>query len=229
MTNRSTTAAVHGISVTIGDTELTFLGRRGVYWPKHNMLLVADTHFGKEATFRHHGIPVPRGSTHGTLSTISEMLIRTEAKRLMILGDLFHARSSITVDVRESVESFFAAHDDVEFSLVMGNHDVHVGKLPSAWPVKVFEPGWTIDGVAMGHHPGDPPEGAALLLCGHLHPAMRLQAGGEDVGKLPCFWLSKQCLVLPAIGEFTGTHVVRPTANDRAWVIEEGRVIPVKR
>ena len=46
----------------------------GVYLPDQNSLLVADLHLGKEATFRRHGIPVPGGSSDGTLQSVTAML-----------------------------------------------------------------------------------------------------------------------------------------------------------
>ncbi|WP_182870330.1 ligase-associated DNA damage response endonuclease PdeM [Stieleria mannarensis] len=190
-----------------------------VYWPAQDMLLVADAHLGKEATFRRQGIPVPVGSTQSTLSSIASVLGRTGASRLCILGDLFHSRSSLSTEVRERVDGFFDDFAHVECSLIVGNHDVQVGRLPAAWPLQVFKQGHRIGSVALGHHPADPAEGAELYLCGHLHPAVQFRSGRESAGVFPCFWHSAGCLVLPAIGAFTGTHLIRPRQNDATWFI----------
>lgn len=215
--------------------DLQLLPERGVYWPDQRMLLVADTHFGKEATFRHHGIAVPSGSTDGTLATIGRMLDRTAAIRLVILGDMFHARSSLSQEVCESIDRFWDRHDTVEFVLIRGNHDAHVGSLPNHWPIEVVDPGTPLGGLestgcasqrlGLAHHPGEVSEGYDLVLCGHIHPAIRMSDRRDQLGKVACFWLTDRQLVLPAIGQFTGTHTVTPGPTDRAWLVAEDQVI----
>ncbi len=207
------------IETTFGGTEWMLLSDRGLYWHEHRALFLADTHFGKEATFRRNGLPVPRGSTDGTLRKISRMLTRTEAARVTILGDMFHARSSLSADVCESLDRFFAKHDSVHFQLVRGNHDAHVGQLPSHWPIDAVEAGIRIGNVELSHEPGVPNSDCTLMLCGHLHPSIHFDWPTERLGRLPCFWLHDGCLALPAIGEFTGTSPIQPDQEDRVWMV----------
>lgn len=112
----------------------------------------------------------------------------------------------------------------VEMSLVKGNHDAHVGALPSNWPFTIIDPGQMIDVVAIGHHPGEMPKGASIYLCGHIHPAVRIASRTEGLGRLPCFWYSCGQMVLPAIGEFTGSHLVKPSADDDLWIIGDNQI-----
>jgi metallophosphoesterase superfamily enzyme len=42
---------------------LLLLPEKAVFWPAQGMLIIADIHFGKAASFRAQGIPVPRGTT----------------------------------------------------------------------------------------------------------------------------------------------------------------------
>ncbi len=212
------------IDIHFAEHHFQLLADCGLFWPDQRRLFVADTHFGKEATFRAHGIPVPTGSTDGTLAKISRMLEQTGADRLCILGDMFHARTSLSSDVRSSIGSFIGARPDIEWTLIRGNHDAHVGQLPSDWRIKIVDPGTQFGRVAVGHHPGEVPEDSDLYLCGHIHPAVRVRSRGESLGKLPCCWHSRGCIVLPAIGEFTGTQVVRPTRGDDVWIVAEGEV-----
>ncbi|MEO8270872.1 MAG: phosphoesterase, partial [Aureliella sp.] len=79
------------IDVIFAQHQFRLLADRGLYWPKAETLFIADTHFGKEATFRALGVPVPVGSTAGTLGKIVKMLRDNNARRLCILGDMFHA------------------------------------------------------------------------------------------------------------------------------------------
>lgn len=212
------------IDVELAGLPFQLFAERGLYWPTQSILFVADTHFGKEATFRRHGIPVPAGTTDATLERISGMLKQTSAKRLCILGDMFHARSSLSAGVCQSLENFFVNHSDIDIMLVRGNHDASVGKLPSDWPIETVEPGMIIGKVAMGHHPSGMPTGGEIYLCGHIHPAIRVSSRIERLGKLPCFWYAQGQLVLPAIGEFTGTHVVTLAMGDQAWITSQGEI-----
>lgn len=210
--------------VQLSGVELELHAGRGAYLPRENTLLVADLHLGKEATFRRHGIPVPSGSTDGTLAAVSKMLEHTGARRLIILGDLFHARSSLSSDTCQSVESFLQRHAGVEVVLVSGNHDRHVGALPPSWPIDLAGDVLTLPGIVLVHEPEAVGPAGDLVICGHIHPAVRMYSSTESLGSLPCFWLSGRQLVLPAIGEFTGTYQVKPRGSDRVWLIADGSI-----
>ena len=218
--NSSMQVSVEGIDVRL-------LSKRGLYWPEQRTLFIADTHFGKEATFRSHGLAVPRGSTQSTLTTIAKMISECQASRLILLGDMFHARSSISPDIQESLDAFFAAHLQLRFTLVLGNHDRGIRALSKSWPIEIVDSGTSIDSISISHLPQEPSPATKLLLCGHLHPAYRLSSKIDSVGKLPCFWLSNRQLVLPAIGEFTGTQVIQPSKSDQTWVIADDQVLRV--
>jgi DNA ligase-associated metallophosphoesterase len=221
------TAMQTSLGISIEGIELRLLSKRGVYWPEQQTLFIADTHFGKEATFRSAGLAVPRGSTQSTLATITQMVSECQAIRLVLLGDMFHARSSISEDIRESMDAFFAAHSTLRFTLVLGNHDRGIRELSNHWPMEIVDSGTAIDGVSISHIPQAPSPPTKLLLCGHLHPAVRFSSLVDSVGKLPCFWLSNGQLVLPAVGDFTGTQVVRPSKSDRTWVIADDQILAI--
>jgi uncharacterized protein len=214
-------------AISIDGIELLLLAKRGLFWPEQKTLFIADTHFGKEATFRSHGVAVPRGSTSGTLLTIAEMIADSNATRLILLGDMFHARSSISDDIQRSLDRFFADHSQLTFSLVLGNHDRGIPRRLGSWPIDILDSGSKLGRISVSHIPQEPSEGSDLLLCGHLHPAYRFQTKTDSLGKLSCFWLSNKQLVLPAIGQFTGTYVVKPIKTDRTWVIAGDQVVEV--
>ena len=76
--------------------DIVLVPGRAAYLPATATLLVADLHLGKEATFRHRGIPVPDGAATKDLARLAMLVAQTRARRLLILGDLFHARSGCT-------------------------------------------------------------------------------------------------------------------------------------
>lgn len=241
------------MEINLQGVRLELMPQRGVYWPDQNALLVSDTHFGKESTFRRGGIPVPVGSTRATLDRIQAMMERCKPSRLIFLGDLFHNRSSLSGDVMDLLSQFFQKHAACELTLVIGNHDLHLfqsdlNPLPTSWNMNVV-PQLAIGRVGLAHDPAEWPsksksgktkpdskesdskesgagrEAVDLMLCGHVHPAIRARSLTDSAGKLPCFWFSRQRLVLPAIGTFTGTHPIDPRSGDRIWVIAGEKVI----
>ncbi|MCR9294578.1 MAG: ligase-associated DNA damage response endonuclease PdeM [bacterium] len=219
------------LMVECGGQSFQLLPQGGLYWPSQLALLVADTHFGKEATFRRQNIPVPAGVTQGTLAAISSMLQHLPVRRFIFLGDLFHASNSGSPEVRRSIDAFFQRWSEVEFWLTLGNHDRGISRLLRTWPIHCVEQK-DIDGVELGHYPREEHSQSAdeempLRVCGHLHPAYRLSHRVEGVQKLACFWYSGRQLVLPAIGQFTGTQRIQPRAQDRVWVLADGQVIDV--
>lgn len=212
------------LQVCLNGVTLELLAGRGVFWPDQRTLLVADTHFGKEASFRHHSLPVPKGTTTGTLDLIRRLLVHTEASQLVILGDMFHDECSLTDDVVDCLDSFFEQNRSIRFLLTKGNHDARLKSWPVEWPIEVVTE-YQVGSVALTHQPGQSNGQADLVLCGHIHPAFRIGNATDSVGKLPCYWYSANHLVLPAIGEFTGTHRIRKRKGDRVWLIAEGQVV----
>jgi DNA ligase-associated metallophosphoesterase len=212
--------------------EFYLLGDGGLWWPDQRVLFVADLHLGKEATFRSGGIAIPRGATEATLDRISRMLNRCQVDRLIILGDLFHARSSLASDVQGSLDAFRGRHEGTQLTLVKGNHDASTGALPPRWRIEIIASQSQCAGITLSHYPGLPLPSSPICLAGHLHPAMRICDNLGPTGKLPCFYFDHQarCMILPAAGRLTGTAVVHPRRGDRAWVIADGETIemPVK-
>lgn len=210
--------------IELSGVRLDLLPSGAVWMPDAETLLVADTHFGKDATFRRHHIPVPAGATEGTLECVAKLIENFKARTLIILGDMFHARSSLAPSVRDLLTKFFDRFAAVEMILVRGNHDVHVGPLPQEWPIRNV-PYYRLGSIILAHHPVELPEDADLLICGHLHPSIRIAGLTDQTGAIPCFWYSQRRLVVPAIGEFTGTHRIRPMKGDRVWMLVDGQVV----
>jgi DNA ligase-associated metallophosphoesterase len=199
------------------------LPERAVWLPEFSTLLVADVHIGKAASFRRLGTPVPEATTAATLARLSQVLQRTRARRLLVLGDLSH---SAAAHQARSTDAAFgdwrAAHAEIELTLVAGNHDQHAGAPPPAWGVQIVAEPYELAGLALVHHPQAVP--GRYALAGHVHPAIVIGGRGPGSMRLPCFHLGADCGVLPAFGDFTGSHVVHPVPGDRIVVIAEGEL-----
>lgn len=202
------------------------LSDHGLYVPTWDALLVADLHLGKETTFRRHGVAVPEGATRATLERLAKMVREQRPSEVWILGDLFHARSSLSAAVVQQFEAFLAAHSAVRFRLVRGNHDLHYQSWPQSWKLETIAPPVMINRVALAHYPGERPAEAEMLICGHLHPAVRLRAEAGLEGRQACFALQPSGdLVLPALGRFTGTALLKRQDVRRVWLPLGDRVM----
>jgi DNA ligase-associated metallophosphoesterase len=198
-----------------------------MFWPGTATLFVADVHLGKAATFRAAGVPAPGGTTDETLTALSHSLDRTGAARLVILGDLWHARAGRTDDIIGKFIAWRRRHGQVEMVLVEGNHDRRSGRLPEGCEVLEVPEPHAMGPFALRHYPEEAPEG--YVLSGHLHPAAVLDGPGRQALKLPCFWFGARVGVLPAFGDFTGCAAIRPAMGDGVYVIAQDRVVAVSR
>lgn len=222
---------------TTSAAQIEFAGERlalspdkAAWWARERTLFVADTHFGKAAAFRAGGVPVPEHTTTRDLARLADMIERTGAERLVVLGDLLHAKASTSAPVRTAFGAFRAEHEQLTITLVRGNHDRNAGDPPADWDIDVVDPGTTLGPFTLLHEPPGDDDSVKHGLAGHLHPAVRLlDPGTKSSVRLPCYWKRRDCLVLPAFGSFTGTHVVRPRAGHEVRVCAEGAVhtVPV--
>jgi len=208
-----------------GET-LVALPELALLWPAQSTLFIADVHLGKDASFAAAGIPVPQGSTTETLARLSHVLRKACPQRLVLLGDLWHAKSGRTAAFTEEFLDWRRTNGDIEMILVEGNHDVKAGPLPAVADVREVKEPHLVGPFALCHYPEQCPDG--YVLSGHIHPAVVLQGRGRQSLKLPCFWFGKQTGVLPAFGSFTGCARVSPCEGDQVLIIADGRVVPAQ-
>jgi DNA ligase-associated metallophosphoesterase len=213
------------------DADIVLMPGRAAFLPATSTLLVADLHLGKAATFRHRGIPVPEGSAQEDLARLAQLVAATRARRLLVLGDLFHARSGCTARVFEEFTATRMLFQKTEVLLVAGNHDRSVGRLP---------PGLGIDSILRTldeppfhfvHEPGtplpEPDRDEPFTVAGHIHPTIRVGSPSGDRLTDRCFLAEPGLLVMPAFGSFTGGHRVAPSDRARVWIARDDGVVEV--
>jgi DNA ligase-associated metallophosphoesterase len=182
-------------------------------------------HLGKDAAFRARAVPLPHGSTRSDLDRLSAALTETGADRLVILGDLFHAAAGMTDATLDALEAWRDRHAGVEVVLVRGNHDRSAGPAPERLHITERKAPVASAPFVYRHEPGSSAGG--FVLCGHLHPVVRLDGRGGERLRLRCFYRRRDRLVLPAFGEFTGGHVVAPRTGEAAYAVADGEVVAV--
>jgi len=204
-----------GAMVQVAGESLLLLPEKAVYWPAEQMLIIADIHFGKAASFRALGVPVPRGTTSENLAGLDALVAAHGARQVVFLGDFLHARAAHASSTQLAMLAWRQRHLDLALTLVRGNHDLHAGDPAQALGITLVDEPHAIGPFAFCHHPGV--DAAGYGLAGHVHPVYVL-ATRFDALRLPCFVVGEQGLILPSFGAFTGGHAVKPGPGDHIYV-----------
>lgn len=173
------------------------LAEGALYWPARRALLVADLHFEKASWFAVRGQMLPPYDSIATLSDVTALVDRTDARELWCLGDSFHDSAGCERLPDQARAMLTALTARLDWRWITGNHDSamvdHCGG--------AIEEEALVDGLVLRHEaePGDPrPE-----LSGHFHPKLRLRLRGRHIARR-CFVATETKLILPAFGALTG-------------------------
>lgn len=210
------------LEIQLGGADLVLCPERAAYRAPRHELLLADVHIGKAAAFRRAGRPMPPGTTRRELERIDALVCRLGARRLTLLGDLFHDEVEPESPTARTFQAWLRAQRGLEVNLVRGNHDRHAVELIEYLNLPAVEEPVASEGLIYRHHPG----GAGPYVAGHVHPGARLM-DRTDRARLPVFWARAEGLVLPAFGQFTGLQVVAPSATDRLYAVTPSAVLQV--
>jgi len=200
--------------LTLAGQTVHLLAQKAIFLPARRTLVLADTHFGKSATFRARGLPVPEGDTFADLTRMADLIEATGAEHLIVAGDLLHSPDGNSPAVLAPLHAWIRS-SPARFTLVCGNHDTRAGGLPAAWKIAAHA-SLDLDGLLIVHKPTDVPPGQPAI-AGHLHPTVHLNDGNRTSLRLPVFWLNGQTLVLPAFGSLTGGQQIHPGPDDRLF------------
>ena len=206
---------------------LDLLPDRAVYWPKEKTLYIADTHFGKAATFRKVGIPVSEHTTAEDCQRLSQLIESTAVEKLIILGDFLHARAGRAQPVRNQLFDWRDKYEQLSIVLIRGNHDNQSG---DPWPeldIKCMPDPTEGKSWDLRHLPIDSP--TRPFMAGHLHPGYRLSGTGRDSLRSPCWVVGEKRLILPAFGGFTGLKNVTLEPSEKMYLTNGKEIIPLSK
>jgi uncharacterized protein len=215
------------IKHTINNNNFILHSNRTVFWEQEKILILSDLHLGKTGHFRKSGIAVPHAVMKEDMQRLVDAIQFFKPKQLVVVGDMFHS-----VENKEHNLFFKWRHDlaQVEILLVKGNHDI----VPHEWyahaAVQVAEKIFIKNDIAFVHHIEDVQEEEKenfYFFSGHIHPAVNIRGLGKQSLRFPCFYFTKKFAVLPAFGKFTGTYLVEPAKNEKAFAVVNNSVIPV--
>ena len=199
----------------VAGERLLLLPQKAVYWPAAKMLVIADIHFGKAASFRARGVPVPRGTTTQNLAALDELMALHEVEHILFLGDFLHARAAHAPATLAAMLAWRGRHPGLKLTLVRGNHDRHAGDPAASLGIEMADEPHTVGPFAFCHHPDLEADG--YVLAGHVHPVFVLATRFESL-RLPCFLVGAARMVLPSFGAFTGGFPVVPGPGEQIFV-----------
>jgi DNA ligase-associated metallophosphoesterase len=212
--------------VDVAGETLVLLPERALWIPVHDVVVVADLHWGKAAAFRAAHVPVPTGTTASDLARLSKVLTDTGAKQLVILGDLLHAKAGRHAETLATIADWRAMHASVQVTLVRGNHDRHAGDPPASLDIRCQDDPWRAGPFVGVHEPALPESG--YVLAGHLHPNVTVHGRGRSHVRLPAFVFGATIGILPAFSAFTGGGMYLRQPGDALYGIAGGEVIALR-
>ncbi len=207
-------------TISLQDQQFILHPSGAIYWPQQSLLLISDVHLGKVSHFRKFGAAVPVSAIRRNFEMLGETMAFFNPKKICFLGDLFHSYLNGEWAFFES----WVQSSNLEIILVSGNHDIISPLKYQALGIKVVHE-WELQGFLLTHHPEE--RTGFYNFSGHMHPAVTLRGKGRQSLRLPCFYLRKMQLILPAFGAFTGTHVFEMEQDDEAFAIADATVIKI--
>ena len=142
---------------------------------KNRSLVITDLHIGFESSLFGNNIFVGKNTTiQETINGIEEILEKTKADSLILLGDVKSSIKSISKNEWSEVPLFFKKMSEkVETILVPGNHDANIQKLVPDEVTLVSSTGVVIENILLTHGHTMPSENFSnvdRIIMGHLHP-----------------------------------------------------------
>lgn len=217
---------MNAIATELAGERVLLLPQKALYWPAAKTLMVADIHFGKAASFRALGVPVPRGTTSENIAALETLLTTHDTQRIVFLGDFLHAKAAQAPATLQAMLEWRRRRPGLELVLVRGNHDWHAGDPSALLRVTLVDEPFACGPFALCHHPDV--ASAGYVIAGHVHPVFHLRTARESL-RLPCFLLGTTRAILPAFGAFTGGHSLVPQASDRVYVVADELVFLIEK
>jgi len=198
------------------DTLIEMLPSRALFLPQTKELLICDVHLGKAEYFQQNGIPLTNNSDENNFTRIESIVRKYSPEKLIILGDLFHSKYSISKTLQKRVEDL-PEQLKTNVELVLGNHDVGC----NIKNIKILDIRKNKN-ITLSHEPLNLADNKSLNICGHYHPKLYLKNNGDKLS-LRCFAMDtkKNNLYLPAFGDLTGGYLCKKSFKKWAIISEE--------
>lgn len=151
---------------------------------KERVLVLGDLHIGRDAVLAKSGIHVP-GANERLIAEILSLTEQTDAKALVLLGDVKESIGYPPKEEYEELSRLFYELRGIPITITKGNHDARMAEIIkrlNANAVVVKE--LLLGKFALMHGNALPSEEAMArewILTGHSHPAMEINGRREKV------------------------------------------------
>ena len=202
-------------------TTIELLPSKSILVRETEELLISDIHLGKGEYFQAKGIPLTNSEDQLNFSNVFKLVNNIKPKTLIILGDLFHSRLSITKELKYKVEALSEILK-IKIELIEGNHDkgCNIKNIP------IYKTKTSLN-LLYSHEPIDHKETNLLNICGHYHPKVFIKKMNTKMS-FKCFALDekKRNLYLPAFGDLTGGYACKNEFKKWA-IISESTILEI--
>jgi DNA ligase-associated metallophosphoesterase len=164
---------------------------------------------------------VPQKSFQNDLHKLFEIIQFFKPEKLLITGDLFHSAFN------KEIERFFQWRKNISHLpviLVKGNHDQFPNDFYEKENIAVQDEMWCKKKFCFTHD-SENFESGLYVFSGHIHPSVHIRGLARQSLILPCFYFGKKFAILPAFGNFTGTHPISHEPDDIIFAVTRREVI----
>ena len=177
-----------------------------LWWEKERVLVVSDLHLEKGSSFAKRGQMLPPYDTGATLTVVEAACQELNPETVISLGDSFHDRSAELRLSEEDTARIIALTKSHDWVWVEGNHDPDPPEHLGGRAEKTLRLGPLV----FRHEP----TGERGEIAGHLHPVAKVRSRSGRSVRRRCFVSDAACLIMPALGAFTGGLNVLDEAFD---------------
>jgi DNA ligase-associated metallophosphoesterase len=206
------------LEIEIAGEKLLFSEDRVIYWPKEQIAFIADFHLGKTTHFRKAGIAIPTAIIKAEIDRLEKIILKFRPKGIFFLGDLFHSELNHEWTI---FNDYLELHPEIEFTLIKGNHDILSDTNYNLSQLQIEKEPFQLSQFLLSHHPISKERNAKNLIniCGHIHPGVSLKGKGKSYLSLPCFYLKRNQIILPAFGRFTGLAKIKLENDSQIFIV----------
>ncbi len=214
------------MNITILNENFILTPEKALFWPAQSLIAVADLHLGREATFQKRGLWLPSGTEQTDMATLELLVQKYSAKHIVFLGDLIHSKTGAVQDVFARIIQL-QENSGARLYPVGGNHDRHLAKIwNSYFTDNSMQDDFRFDQFIFTHEPPSKKLKDVFYWCGHLHPRVVLDGGGESI-RLPTFIVESRIGILPAFSSLAAGHTFVRKVGRRRYACLPDKVIDV--
>ncbi len=210
-----------------------------LYLEEYETAVMADFHLGFEDVMASRGLSLPRIQKKYIFSLLENIFEKYSPKKMVIVGDLKHEFSKNMPqewDEIEEIIDYITANS--ELILIRGNHDNYLRTILSRRGLKLHNH-YRIGKFMFIHgHKKFDLGGDSVVVMGHEHPSVSIRDDVFAVMKIPCFLVSREIIVLPAVspyasgndltkGDFISPILIEKHPSFDVFGIYENDIIPL--